>query len=82
MGVTEEAAQMDLDFYFGNFDLKSIFLRRTRSEKKHNVSRKHIDLSISSRPIVLLLEFMESQKKHNTKLKPNDSNVASAISSY
>ena len=33
MGVTEEAAQMDLDFYFGNFDLKSIFLRRTRSEK-------------------------------------------------
>ena len=46
MGVTDDAAQMDLDLYIGNFDLKSIFLRRTRSGIT-NIRQKHIDLSIT-----------------------------------
>ena len=46
MGVTDEPAQMDLDLYIGNFDLKSIFFKEPDQEK-HNISQKHIDLSIS-----------------------------------
>ena len=66
MGVTDEDAQMDLALYIGNFDLESIFYAEPDQEK-HYISQKHIDLSsISS--IGLLLDFMESQKKHNTKL--------------
>ena len=62
MGVTDEDAQMDLDLYIGNFDLKSIFLRRTRSGK-NITSAKSILISL-----LVVLDFMESQKKHNTKL--------------
>ena len=47
MGVTDEDAQMDLNLYIGNFDLKSIFFAEPDKEK-HNVSQKHIDLSIRS----------------------------------
>ena len=45
MGVTDEDAQMDLNLYIGNFDLKSIFFRRTRSGK-NITSAKSILISL------------------------------------
>ena len=47
MGVTDEAAQMDLDLYIGNLTRSPSFFAEPDQEK-HNVSQKHIDLSISS----------------------------------
>ena len=66
MGVTDEDSQMDLDFYIGNFDLKSIFFPQNQIGE-HITSAKSLSILIS--PIVtLVLDFMESQKKCNTKL--------------
>ena len=61
MGVTDEDAQMDLDLYIANFDLKSVFFFEEPDQEKHNVSQKYIDLSIT---VLVVLDFMKSQKKH------------------
>ena len=61
MGVTDEDAQMDLDLYIGNFS-PEVHLSSQNQIRKNITSAKSILISL------FLLDFMESQKKHNTKL--------------
>ena len=64
MGVTHEDAQMDLDLYIGNFDLKPIFFRRTRSGK---TSAKSI--------LISLLDLVDSSIRIHGKSEEKYSNV-------
>ena len=45
MGVTDEDAQMDLNLYIGNFDLKSIFFSQNQI-RKNITSAKSILISL------------------------------------
>ena len=66
MGVTDEDAQMDLNLYIGNFDLKSIFF-----------SQNQIRKNITSAKIILisLLDLVDSSNKIHGKSEETYTNV-------
>ena len=67
MGVTDEDAQMDLNLYIGNFDLKSIFFSENQI-RKNITSAKSILISLLDLVDSSIRIHGKSEETYTTKL--------------